>query len=436
MSQAELLERVRALEAKLAELTANPPAALVEDPTLSLPLTEDTSLIEEVTPDLLKIYGYFDTGAQYLRYQDPRSFTRGFGRADGFTYQFGGLNLYFDAQPHEQFRALVETRFSLWPNGTETSFDFPSDPSIKYQRTDTSTYDTSSTTGRNKIQWSGILLERAWAQWQPRDWFNLRTGIFLTPYGIWNVDHGQPTLISMVLPEFFASEFFPTRQIGMELLGVITKGFLDIGYHFTVSNGRNFALTDVDNNKAFGGRAYLRYKNRFTLGGSWYWDHFKDIKKRVASLIPFNLERVTWFSGREYALGVDLSADIGNLRVRAEGAMQRIQYDDGFHRLTGNQPGATQPNEIKWDGYVLAAYTRPDWHIEPYLLFEAFRRVNVLSNADGVIQASGGLNVLITPRVSVKNQFSAFQFIDFAHDWKRSDKDTFFNLISRLVLAF
>jgi hypothetical protein len=437
VSQAELLERIRALEAKVADLSAagaQGPALSSEEAALQLPPVE-SGLIEEVTPDLLKIYGFFDTGAQYLHYKDPSSFTRGFGRVNGFTYQFGGLNLYFDAQPHEQFRALVETRFSLWPHGTETSFDLPGTTDVKYARTDTSLYDTSSTTGRNRINWSGILLERAWAQWQPRDWFNVRTGLFLTPYGIWNVDHGMPTLISLVLPEFFASEFFPTRQIGMEVLGVFTKGFWDFGYHLTASNGRSFALTDVTSNKAFGGRAYVRYKNRFTLGGSWYWDEFKDIKKRIRSLLPFNLDWVTLFSGREYALGVDLSADIGNLRIRTEGAMQRIQYDDGFHRLTGNQPGATQPNEYKWDGYVLAAYTRPDWHIEPYVLCEIFRRINSLTAADGTIQASTGLNVLITPRVSLKNQFSAFQFMDFAN-WKRSDKDTFYNVISRLVLAF
>jgi hypothetical protein len=51
------------------------------------------------------------------------------------------------------------------------------------------------------------------------------------------------------------------------------------------------------------------------------------------------------------------------------------------------------------------------------------------------VQASGGLNVLITPRVSVKNQFSAFEFVNFAKG-TRSDKDTFYNAVSRLVLAF
>ena len=45
-----------------------------------------------------------------------------------------------------------------------------------------------------------IILERAYIQWSKLDWLGVRVGQFLTPYGIWNVDHGTPTLITMFRP--------------------------------------------------------------------------------------------------------------------------------------------------------------------------------------------------------------------------------------------
>lgn len=431
---AELLERIRALEAKLADVQTGTPQQAPAEADAALLAPDVSGLIEEVEPDLLKIYGFFDTGVQYLHYPDPRAYIAGFARANGLTFQLGGMNLYFDAQPHEQFRALVETRLSLWPHGTDTNFGLPGDTS-GYARADTTVIDSSSTTGRNKIQWSGILLERAWAQWQPRDWFNVRTGLFLTPYGIWNVDHGMPTLISMVLPGFFAAEFFPTRQIGFEILGVVTKGFWDIGYHLTASNGRQIALTDVNNNKAFGGRVFARYKNRITMGGSWYWDEFKDIGKMIKTFVPFNVTNFTLYKGKEYALAVDLSADFGDFRLRTEGVMNRIQYDDGYHKAAAHGPSSRAANEYKYNAYVLLAYTRADLHIEPYVLAEIVRQVNQSVDADATLHASLGLNLLITPRVSVKNQASAFQFANLAKG-TMSEKDTFYQIVSRLVLAF
>ncbi len=430
---AELLERIRALEAKLAEVQASQQASAPPADSTALP-AELAGLTEEVEPDLLKIYGFFDTGMQYLHFPDSRAFLAGFNRTDGLTFQFGGMNLYFDAQPHEQFRALVETRLSLWPHGQDVSYAVPGTANT-YERTDTSVFDGSSTTGRNKIQWSGIMLERAWAQWQPREWFNVRTGLFLTPYGIWNVDHGMPTLISMVLPSFFASEYFPTRQIGIEVLGMLTKGYWDFGYHLTASNGRNIALVDVDSNKAFGGRIYARHKNRITIGASWYWDQFKDVGKYIARFVPFQVGTDTVYKGTEYALAVDFAADVGNFRFRTEGVMNRIEYTDGYHKPAATGPTTRAPNEYRWNGYALLAYTRPDLYIEPYVLGEFIRQENASTGTDGTFQSSVGLNLLITPRVSVKNQVSAFHFVNLK-EWETSDRNTFYQVISRLVMAF
>ena len=61
-------------------------------------------------------------------------------------------------------------------------------------------FDPGNGPGSDTVSWGSIILERAYIQWSKLDWLGVRVGQFLTPYGIWNVDHGTPTLITMFRP--------------------------------------------------------------------------------------------------------------------------------------------------------------------------------------------------------------------------------------------
>ena len=60
----------------------------------------------------------------------------------------------------------------------------------------------------------GILIERAYMEWKPADWFGVRAGRFLTPFGIWNEDHGSPVLIGVDYPQFMNFNLVPLQQLG------------------------------------------------------------------------------------------------------------------------------------------------------------------------------------------------------------------------------
>jgi hypothetical protein len=105
-------------------------------------------------------------------------------------------------------------------------------------------------------------------EWTLEDKFSVLVGWFLTPYGIWNVDHGSPVLIASSLPDFFASEYCPTHQLGLQLRGQLATGKSSaVGWSAYVSNGRSVGQGDVDGAKNLGGRL------RWTLmGDRTTWD--------------------------------------------------------------------------------------------------------------------------------------------------------------------
>jgi hypothetical protein len=84
-----------------------------------------------------------------------------------------------------------------------------------------------------------IELERAWFEYSHSDLINFRVGRFITPAGIWNVDHGSPIITTVAQPNqtsFFP--IFPERQQGVMLNGTMFVGDHDLAYSGYVSTGR------------------------------------------------------------------------------------------------------------------------------------------------------------------------------------------------------
>jgi hypothetical protein len=383
----------------------------------------------------LKIYGYADVGWQKMMAKKT-SLIHQVSTTNANTFVLGNLNLFFDAQPSESWRGLTELRFTNAPHGNELSY--ASAFGTEYERVDSTANDPTGANGRNDVLLGSVIIERAWIQYSHSNELSLRAGYFLTPFGIWNIDHGTPTLISLALPDFQINQYFPLRQTGVEALGSTFEGPWELGYHATLSNGRSVGQMDIDDNKAVGARLYATHTDtasRLTLGASAYHGTFVDYQKRLTGVAPLRVETETTVSGKEWALGADLSLDLDGWRFRAEAAMQHLSYAPDKRSPVSGPPGAVAPDQYRWDGYGLLAYRVPNSAFEPYGFVELLHRPSSLG--DTVAASSVGMNVYFTPAAQLKLQYTQVRFLDMVttHDQDPSDHD-FAVFLTRLVLAF
>src|SRR5262249_15214823 len=149
--------------------------------------------------------------------------------------------------------------------------------------------------------------ERAQIEHTMTDLFNLRVGYFLTPYGIWNVDHGMPTLISLVLPSFQVEEALPAHQLGVQAYGLTAVGDTELGSEAYVTNGRAPFLEDPTDGKAFGARGHVAFngeKSTLKLGISGYFGDSL-LKQKALNIQPtgVSLDVTTQYKYQEWGVG-------------------------------------------------------------------------------------------------------------------------------------
>jgi hypothetical protein len=166
----------------------------------------------------LSVYGFTDF-----------TFSKSFSDFDFSKPSFfiGNLNLYLASDLGDNFRSLAEVRFMYLPNGAG-DFGDPTAPLV-----DTTVADY--TDFLRPKRWGGISIERAWIEYAPHPAFTLRAGHWLTPYGIWNVDHGSPVIIGVRRPYLVGESLLPQSQTGFELYGSVYIDATQIGYHLTLS---------------------------------------------------------------------------------------------------------------------------------------------------------------------------------------------------------
>jgi hypothetical protein len=420
-SQREQLEAVESAQAE---------AALLGE--LSMPVAESEA-------EKLRIYGFVDFGINYWR-TGERSALRAVLNNDALSFVLGNLNLYFDAQPLPDWRTMLELRFTNLPHG----FEQPAVAAFgtSYSRVDATTFDSTSPSFRNRIVLGNIVIERAWTEWTPLDQFHLQVGYFFTPFGIWNLDHATPTLISLILPHFQVDQVAPLRQLGMHAYGTQNFGDFDLGYHLFVSNGRTVGQFDLTNDKAVGGRMFVRSAPgalRWTIGASGYWGTFEDAELNVTSLTPLMIARTFPVQGEEGVMGVDVSLDYQDFRLRAEYVLGRRWYWGAAYPLAFSDVGLAVPNIYVpsfWDqnGYLLASYRLPWLGLEPYVFFEYEHHPSTLM--DTVLTPSLGLNVYFNAQVQLKLQWNHTFYVVLASPFigNPADNDVD-NFQARLVMA-
>jgi hypothetical protein len=346
------------------------------------------------------------------------------------TFVLGNVNLYFDAKPNERWRALTEVRLTTFPNGAETL-----DPGkVTITRYDTTVQDsTSPNAGFTSLQWGGIILERAHIDYTATDALNVRAGYFLTPYGIWNVDHGSPTRIMLREPLFMSIQLLPQRQVGVDVFGVFHALPWELGYHVYVSNGRA-ATVDFSADKAVGVRlvASTRRPTPVQLGTSLYYGNETIVENGIGLTGGMvGVTRTTTVDYNELAGGGDVSVDLGGLRLRSELVARRVVYEPGKRPLFAGVPEA---NSTKWGGYFMAAYTLPWYGLEPLLSAELVRYPSIV--AEGFIFASAGLNVHFSDSTTLRTQYIYSHGVELFESGYDLHRAYYHVLASRLVMAF
>jgi hypothetical protein len=338
-----------------------------------------------VTDDPLTVYGFAD-----FTY-DSAHWSKNVGVPDYKTFLQGNLNVYLRKKLMPKTRALAEIRFTFSPNGSQGV-----DGSV------TDTTATDLTDYYRPVQWGGVVIERAYLEYELTDHLTLRGGHWLTPYGIWNTDHGSPVVIPIGKPFIVGEQFFPVHQTGLDLFGSHTAGDYQLSYHLTASNGRggSEAQMDQDDKFAFGGRLELWTPWGLTAGGSYYRGRYTGLPKMIGAQPETYLE--AGYAG-------DAQFDQGPLHVQAEVIARDRHY--AADALAAAAPGVV-PDSRDFGWYVLAGY-RFDrlWNVMPFMFYED-ERPGDQSLFSKAIDVNAGLNFRPAPPVVFKVMATYVWFSD------------------------
>lgn len=319
----------------------------------------------------LKFSGFADVGFGTI-FAPNDSYWRGSGAAPPHsTFLVGNVNLYAQKRLTETLSFMTEVRFSYLPNGS-AAFGFG-------DRQTTNAFDYTDF-GR-ATRWGSIILQRVYLDWTPHPLFTLRAGQFLTPYGVWNVDHGSPVFIPVRRPWSIGVGWIPERQTGLEAYGrADISSVSTIGYHLTLSNGTGpiSEYADLDENKAVGGRLYWELRGLgfgwLRIGASAYYGRDTDSQRAVTispggkfksrETIASQFDSLTW--------AADLTWDLGGLHVQTEWiANQRAYTRKGRAATTTLAGRPIIPSDVlSWGGYGLIGYRFSWLGIMPFIMSE------------------------------------------------------------------
>lgn len=287
------------------------------------------------------------------------------------AFAVGNFNLYTDKRLLETLRMFGEIRFTFLPNGTATPGAAPGD----YQQTGAEDYANF----KRPVSWAGIYIPRVYLEWTPYRFFGLRGGVILTPYGIWNVDHGSPTIIPVQRPFVVGQALFPERQTGIEVLGQFDIGsHSTIGYHLTISNGLGAVseYRDYDSNKAIGGRLYWAFDGlgELRVGASAFYG--QDTTAHEMAAFAADGDHVVFTQKIDQqsdvlAVAGDVQWKYRGLHLQSELITQQRRYKDA------GRPGSSNPffgrylapsDRLNWGVYGLIGYRFEWFGIMPYFL--------------------------------------------------------------------
>ncbi len=426
--------RVKALEDKLAAQAARLEAL---EQQLAEQNDQMAAEVEESQADKrLSAWGFFDVSFGKV-FMEEQNGLYGARLPVDSSFMMNGINLYVRGDMSETLSALVETRLTFTPVGYE--FDYPADVYMNGELVQTEdSYIRGNGEGRAPLtqqpyRHNGILIERAHLDWQPWDFLGIRLGRYLTPYGIWNEDHGSPVLLGVDAPNLINWELVPTRQTGLSLYGMRQlSDSLALDYAATLSNGRGPVdeYQDLDENKGVGLRLKLTYstENLTLRAGSYgYVGRYTDRQERAYVMLnpdlsldtsqsqPFGINYVTTEGYDERVIALDAMVKFHGLSVSGEYARRRVVYStpppiDDDDKLLNEIPFDVPAYYASYIGkayYVLAGYefdlgqALGGTKLTPYLGYDTIKPISTIP-VQNMHQYRAGLNVKPSPWVTTK----------------------------------
>ncbi|MEM6930601.1 MAG: hypothetical protein AAF602_26930 [Myxococcota bacterium] len=388
----------------LALAHAQEPSEHVDEATL-LAALEDVEAESETQQ--LRLYGFADTTFRLPLWPQDASWAAFAGPAP--TFMVSNLNLYLESQLSSRWASLTEVRFLYNPNG---SFDNLREGS--FAQTDTLTLDVLE---NRPLRWGGIEIERAWVQYEASQLLQVRVGQWLTPYGIWNIDHGSPTIIGVVRPWIIGEELLPERQTGIQVHGQGRIGGHRLSYAATVSNGRGrlSAFRDLDANKALGARVAWEHgvERRIKIGLSTYGGRMSVLSYSFqGSGTGFDISSTLDRRYDELSFAADLLFETRRLRLQAEVATNERRWDDTARAVADLSVSqeSFEADGVEHGVYLLAAYRLPWAGLRPYAIYSYWHPNQAVVGTTSFYRF--GLNVRPVPRVVLKVEGNFTRFAD------------------------
>ncbi len=352
------------------------------------------------------------------------------------SFTISNLNFYFISQMTETLSALAELRFSFYPHGKESEFETVAtingqeNVEGEYVREDTTVRDPSTTL---YYKLGSISIERVHLTYSPADWFNVIAGRYLTPFGIWNIEHGSPVILAVRAPFALVRELIPLAQTGVQIYGrFFPFNYTKLDYAITLSNGRGpmDQIMDLDEDKGMGLRLRLQYQRNdvhLALGGYGYTGEYTDIKKIVRMDFnpdltlnedadpPAYADLETTEHYREYSAAADLLVEVFGVRLQAEYIWRYRDYlsptirSEWITMFLGVSATDTvyEATMVGHDVYTLLAWDLPflkrfsSVSLTPYIMYEYSGSED--TDAGSLFHMIvGGLNFKPSPFVTLK----------------------------------
>lgn len=350
----------------------------------------------------LKVSGFIDFTFGAALIPKSSGWRAGNVAANHPSFWIGNFNVYLSKYLYKWLYTLGEVRFTYLPNG---SSDFGSE-----SRQDTTTSDYADY-GRS-TRWGGVIIERVVLDFIAHPALTIRIGQFLTPYGVWNVDHGSPTYIPARRPWIIGIGWIPQRQTGIEVFGnVDVSSYGMIGYHLTLSNGTGpvSEYADLDDNKALGARLYWEYLRlgRLRAGASAYYGRDTNVRQELGAGASIrSVERlVSQYDNLTFA--ADVVWTLGGLHLQSEWLVHQRAHTRKGRRPTSDGAVLTgmPADNLGWGGYVLCGYRFAWLGVMPYVVFERAKGDLRLSVID-LYSVNPGLNVRPVENLTLKAEFN------------------------------